>query len=653
MKFRFFKNAFIGILLFTGSIINFEISFSQEIYEIYVSENGNDTSTGTSAEPVRTIERGQMIALTVDKSKYDSIKIFLSGRFEMKSALVFTSSNSGAPTCPIIYESLAGQNAKITSGSKLKDKKIKLLDKEKLLYSINLDELNLNAKNLVSSQGIGMSLVIDEKKISWSSFPSGGWLEISNLRSNGNFFEISTEQLSENSGSDIWLGGYWRWDWAFSYHRAANLENNKFKISPPYHQYGYKEGGRFRLYNFKTKLEKETFYLDFENNRIVFSVSKQPQDVMLFTRKNKGFRLNGVRNLFFRGIIFEGNVSSDIVLNNCSDILVENCLFRNSLETPVFVKGGKNIRIKSCVFENLGGKGIEIDAGNRKLLEPSNHLVYNCVIRNFALVRKTYQPAIEIKGVGITLSHNLIEKAPHAGIIFKGNNHIIEYNELRYLATETSDVGVIYTGRDWSYRGNIIQNNFIHNSLCSVKGSVAAIYLDDFVSGTSIKNNIIHGVNIGILIGGGQFNEINNNTLFHCKKTSIHIDNRGATWAKEKAKPGGAWRMWRRLSEVNYKSNIYQEQYPDMKAFNTLNYQDPIGNKVIANKYITNFIDFEKKSFYPLVEIEGNKKMQSFNSEVQIQKEIREELSGYKVPPGIIRSKSLMYLLELSDSSVQ
>ena len=81
----------------------------------------------------------------------------------------------------------------------------------------------------------------------------------------------------------------------------------------------------------------------------------------------------------------------------------------------------------------------------------------------------------------------------------RGNDHVIEFNEIHHVALETGDVGAIYTGRDYTYRGNRIRHNFIHDTGGVGMGSMG-VYMDDCVSGTLIAgcpvalNNGVKGI---------------------------------------------------------------------------------------------------------------------------------------------------------------
>lgn len=74
-------------------------------------------------------------------------------------------------------------------------------------------------------------------------------------------------------------------------------------------------------------------------------------------------------------------------------------------------------------------------------------------------------------------------------IRFAGNYHIIQNNDIYNVCYETSDVGVIYTLRDWTFHGNQVCNNLIHDIIISLEFGLAAVYLDDMVSGIQVERN--------------------------------------------------------------------------------------------------------------------------------------------------------------------
>ena len=58
--------------------------------------------------------------------------------------------------------------------------------------------------------------------------------------------------------SDLWVHGYWSWDWANSYERVAalDLDQRLIKTAPPYGQYGFRIGQRFYFLNVLEELDQ-------------------------------------------------------------------------------------------------------------------------------------------------------------------------------------------------------------------------------------------------------------------------------------------------------------------------------------------------------------------------------------------------------------
>ena len=166
-----------------------------------------------------------------------------------------------------------------------------------------------------------------------------------------------------------------------------------------------------------------------------------------------------------------------------------------------------------------------------------------------------------IGGVGQRASHNLIHDHPHCAILFSGNDQLIEFNEIHHIALETGDVGAIYTGRDYTFRGNRIRYNFVHHTGGVGMGSMG-IYMDDCVSGTEIFGNIFYQVRRAAFLGGGRDHQVLNNIFVDCNY-AVELDGRGLD-------PSPVWRgmvaqtMRQHLAEVPL--GLYREHYPALKT---------------------------------------------------------------------------------------
>ena len=64
---------------------------------------------------------------------------------------------------------------------------------------------------------------------------------------------------------DIWLHGYWFWDWADQREQVESIDTEKRVISlvPPYHNYGYRKGQWYYAFNLLSELDTPgEWYLD-------------------------------------------------------------------------------------------------------------------------------------------------------------------------------------------------------------------------------------------------------------------------------------------------------------------------------------------------------------------------------------------------------
>ena len=150
-------------------------------------------------------------------------------------------------------------------------------------------------------------------------------------------------------------------------------------------------------------------------------------------------------------------------------------------------------------------------------------------IHRYAQRKKVYQPAVRMYGVGHRIAHNLIHDAPHQAIGYDGNDHVIEFNEIHHVVLESADAGVLYTGCNWTFRGNVVRHNFIHSIPHGPGLGTVGVYLDDCASSTKIFGNVFYDMLKPTFIGGGRDNVIANNIFVECD-TPVHLDNRGLRW---------------------------------------------------------------------------------------------------------------------------
>jgi len=195
-------------------------------------------------------------------------------------------------------------------------------------------------------------------------------------------------------------------------------------------------------------------------------------------------------------------------------------------------------------------------------------------------------------------------------------------SEIHSVCFESNDAGAIYAGRDWTARGTVIRNNYLHH-ISGFRGrGCVGVYLDDMYCGTEISSNVFYRVPRAAFIGGGRDCLVENNIFVDCPK-ALHIDARALGWAHahadrwlEEARTKGT------LSGFKYKEPPYSTRWPALANILEGEPKAPEGNIVrrnifvgapwkdvhlAADKYITyednlagedvKFVDYAKQNF--------------------------------------------------------
>ncbi len=285
-------------------------------------------------------------------------------------------------------------------------------------------------------------------------------------------------------------------------------------------------------------------------------------------------RLNGASHCLLQGLTLEATRASAVEIHGGASNRVAGCRIANVGNWGVRVQSGAGHGVISCDITDTGDGGVSLSGGDRRTLVPGGHFVEDCLFERQGRWSKCYVPAVLIDGVGSRIANNLIRDHPHCAILFNGNDHLVEFNEIHHIALETGDVGAIYAGRDYTYRGNRIRHNFIHHTGGVGMGSMG-VYMDDCVSGTEIYGNIFYQVQRAAFLGGGRDHQVINNIFVDCNH-AVELDGRGLDTSP-------VWHgmvdnfMRKRLAEAPLP--LYRERYPAMKSLDE--YYGPPGGAAI------------------------------------------------------------------------
>lgn len=604
---------------------------------LYVSPEGNDSWSGRRAQasragddgPFATLERAREEVRTLrqgGKAPAGGVTIFLrGGDYCLTKTFELTAEDSGCATGRVVWRSYPGDTARLVGGRNLRE--WRPVQDSQVAACLGADarakvvEIDLRAHGITEvgrrqRSGLGLPVVpapselfFRGQRMEVARYPNEGWLRIVEVpqhgprliyegvahtpkdglprgRHYGRFVYPGNRPSRWHQPQEIWMHGFWSWDWADAYFPIGHIDTVLHEIYPsePHYHYGYTKEQPFYFLSVLEELDTPgEYYIDADRGVLYFWPPDElrPGDLWVSTLAEEMVRLNGTAFVSLEGLVFECTRGEAVRIEGGHDNLVAGCVMRNIGTTAVVISGGARHGVQSCDIHDTGDGGIYLTGGDRMALVPANHFATNNHIYRFSRINLTYRPAVKVEGVGNVVSHNLIHDAPHEAIYFSGNEHLIEYNEIFDVVKETGDAGAIYSGRDYTWRGTVVRYNFIHHLLGPGLFGVMGVYLDDFMSGTIVHGNIFHRAGRAVFLGGGRDNLVENNVFVDCQ-ASVHIDARGLTWARNYFDGSYTW-LTDRMREVNYDKPPYSTRYPELLEYYLDNPAVPRGNKVLRN----------------------------------------------------------------------
>jgi hypothetical protein len=270
-------------------------------------------------------------------------------------------------------------------------------------------------------------------------------------------------------------------------------------------------------------------------------------------------------------------------IENSNHIIIHNCEIHGCAGDGIIISEGHNITLSSCHIKDMGRGAIKVSGSSRETLEKSEFLIDNCHIHHLSRIDHTYTPGIWVDGVGTQIMHCKIHDIASSAMRINGNDHIIEYNEIFHVVTESDDQGAIDMWGDPTYRGNVFRYNYIydvgpynHDELNAHCGR-AGIRFDDAISGNLVYCNVFKncagGLFGAIQIHGGKENLIWNNLFYQCS-SGISF----TPWSHDH------WKNYTKKSLDFFEKNrfLYITSYPELVRFN----EDMNRNSVIQNIFM-------------------------------------------------------------------
>jgi len=365
---------------------------------------------------------------------------------------------------------------------------------------------------------------------------------------------------------DLWLYGYWHWDWADAYEKVESIdEAGKISLVPPTNRHGFRRKLGCAV-NALCELDQPgEWHLDSKKGLIHYLPPNDfnPKECTL-SSYNTTIAADNCDDLQIRDLEITYVRGDAATFTNCSRLLVVGMDIQNCSGLGLRIEGGEKHLIHSCQINSMGRGGIDFKAGDWQKLIPCDSIIENCHISMLSRIDRTYTPALLLEGMGIKVRNNSFANIPSSAIRVEACDALIEMNCFYNCVYESGDQGAIDMWANPLYRGNIIRwNDFDRISNNGSRYGAAAVRHDDFISGFMVAENVFRkGSNHGF--GAVQFNKgtdnyVEGNIIIDWHKAFTGGTKGGAGWKKAITRHRNSKQV---LAETDWQSQAWQKKYP-------------------------------------------------------------------------------------------
>jgi len=616
----FIKINTIGVTLHLVGWLIAGVAPAGQTAEFYVATNGNDRWSGRLAAPNRMKSDGPFASLqrardairsrrssgTTDESQTVYVR---SGTYEIRQTLKFEAQDGGSPAAPVTYCAYKDDKPILVGGGTITGF---------VPHKGNILKADVGAQGF---KGIYFrQLIFDGHRQQLARYPNfdprnphgGGW-----AYADGESIPLYTDSPEEDTRSftikqkdirtwahpkEVQVFVFARYNW---WNDICDLDSidaatRRVRLAEGA-SYAVRLHDRFYFQNALEELDAPgEWYLDKRTSTLYFwppSALKGKAVIAPTTRTILELG-KGTANVTVRGFIVQCAEGTAITLNETTNCLIAANTIRNVGDYEgcgVAVNGGvRNGVVGNDVFDT-GSHGIRLSGGDRIKLVSAENSAVNNYIHHVGVIYK-HGVGIDLSGVGNRASHNLIHDGPRMGLMFSGNNLVIEYNHIRHMSLETEDTGAIYTGgRDWiSSRGSVIRYNYIHDILGyghDEKGLwhspffAWGVYLDDNTGGVDVIGNIIVRCSrAGLHLHNGRDNHIENNIIVNNGEQQVQYGG----WTKDDRR----WKAHQPTMIAGYEAVVSELAWRNMRnmSLHPTNAILPNGTIMTGNEFIRNII---------------------------------------------------------------
>ena len=313
------------------------------------------------------------------------------GIYTRRESFVLTDEDSGSAKAPIVYRAAEGARPRLMGGAlvtgfaPVTDAAILARLDESCRGEVLVADLRAQGVEdygtLVrrgfgrKNTGAPLELYFKGELMQLARWPNEGWTNIAEVPEgkDGGVFTCAGERHERwAADADVWVHGYWTWDWADSVERVTAIDRATGRVhtEAPHGVYGYKRGARFYFFNLLEELDRPgEWYLDRGAGLLYFwpPADLNGSEVQVSLLDEPLIVLEEVSHVTLRGLALECSRGGGVRISGGAHDLVAGCELARLGTLAVRIDGAQN-GLLSCDLFQLGEGGVSVGGGDRRTL---------------------------------------------------------------------------------------------------------------------------------------------------------------------------------------------------------------------------------------------------------------------------------------------
>ncbi len=589
--------------------------------EVFVAPHGDDRADGSRARPLASLEAARdAVRRARTTSPAEPVTVWLAGgTYQRSGSFVLEAPDGGTAAAPVRYQAVDGETPRLVLSSVVPPAAMRVVDDAALLARLapaargKVLRIDLAAAGiaplkplpkLFTDHGGLPQVVFNDERLPIARWPEDGYVTIASVQSGGSqadkppVFTYRGDRAQRwttaLAAEGVWIGAFWRVPWVRQIVRVQHIDPVRQQITlaaPVPGGIGSKyskevDGTRvgdgkepWFVFNLLEELDTPGEWCADPAQGVIYCWPPSPVvagALRIDAVTAPVITISGASHLELSGLTLTGGLGDGIRIDGGSSVSVRACTVRAVGAVGIRVNGGSGHQVRGCDIAGSGAEGITLNAGDRATLTSGAGALVNNHVHHYGAIAPMVS-GIVVAGVGNRVAHNLLHDGPYGGVLYHGNDHVLEHNEIHHIGLDGGDLGAFYSNGDWASRGNRIRFNLVHHA-----PNANAFYVDDGKSGDHIHDNLVYAAACGPFIGGGHHHQVRNNLMIACTK-GIHVDDRGVARRYDRS----SRHLMRELERLPTTTPPWSERYPELaQMFAEDRLTLPTGNELRGNVMI-------------------------------------------------------------------